>query len=162
MEIRLLDQIGGFGAFCLFGAVLGVYYTAYKLLRYFIRFSRWAIFFQDILFFVTSAVATFILLMNIAEGEVRGYILLGVLIGFSVYYFTLGALVFSVGKFLIDVIKKTHAFIDRIIISPVRKVLRSILKKTLYLVQKGFEWEKRIAKKTFCRMKKNHKKSNIA
>ena len=162
MEIRLLDQIGGFGAFCLFGVVLGVYYTVYKLLRYFFTFSRWAIFFQDILFFVSGAVATFILLMNIAGGEVRGYILFGVVIGFSAYYFTLGALVFSVGKFLIDVVKKGYGFVRRVIFLPVRKVLRKILKKTFHFGQMGAVWGKVLAKKILHHTKKIHKKSKLA
>ncbi len=162
MEIKLLDQIGGFGAFCLFGAVLGVYHTAYKLLRYFAHFSRWAIFWQDILFFATSAIATFAVLMNITEGEVRGYILLGVVIGFAAYYFTLGALIFAVGKFIIDIAQKVYEFLNRRIILPIKKFLRRILRKIAGLLKKWRQKSSAFLKKKRCRTKKSVKKSNMA
>ena len=162
MEIHLIDQIGGFGVFCLFGMVVGVYYTGFKLLRYFIHYSRWAVFFQDIFFFVTSAVGTFMLLMNVTDGEVRGYMLLAMLLGFLVYYVTLGVPIFIAGRFLIDVVKKIYGFFDRKIAGPIQRRIKEIRDKIFSFIKKWRENGKKWAKKRLYKAKKVNKKAKLA
>ena len=162
MEIHWLDQLGGFGIFCLFGMALGVYYTVFKLLRHFIRYSRRAIFFQDLFFFVTSAIVTFMLLMNVTNGEVRGYILLAVFLGFLAYYFTLGLPIFLAGRFVIDLFRKGYRNFERKIFAPIRSVLKKISNKIFSFMKKSREKGAKWRKKTLFKPKKVNKKAKLA
>jgi spore cortex biosynthesis protein YabQ len=51
------------------------------------------IFFQDMLFFTSSAAVTFLFALAINGGELRMYIFLGSAIGFTAYYLTIGRVV---------------------------------------------------------------------
>lgn len=78
---------------CGFGFCLGVYYDVFRVIRLVMRPGKRSIFFQDLLFFSTTAVFTFIFALIVTGGALRWYIFVGELIGFFAYYFTIGRVV---------------------------------------------------------------------
>ena len=104
-EISNSQQLISFGVSLLFGVGFGVYYALFKGIRRAVRHTAAAVFFEDIFFFFSTAVITFLLLLALSVGEIRLYILLGILIGFCAFYFIMSEPV-SIGfAFIIKVFR---------------------------------------------------------
>ncbi|HOP11528.1 MAG TPA: spore cortex biosynthesis protein YabQ [Oscillospiraceae bacterium] len=78
---------------CLLGIILSVFYGFFKILRIAIKFNAVAIAFQDFFFWFFSGTAVFMFALWQNDGIVRGYVLIGVLVGALAYYLTIGALI---------------------------------------------------------------------
>lgn len=78
---------------CGFGFFLGVYYDVFRVIRLIMRSGKRSVFFQDLLFFSTAAVFTFLFALIVTAGALRWYLFVGELIGFFAYYFTIGRVV---------------------------------------------------------------------
>ena len=60
---------------------------------------------QDFLFCVTAGVVIALLLFSHNSGEFRGFVLVGVGVGFAIYYFTIGRLVIRASEYVVFAIK---------------------------------------------------------
>lgn len=142
----------------LLGAVLGLCYDVFRILRIAIPSGRILVFFEDILFFLVVAAATFEFYQLTTDGIVRGYVLLGELLGFALYYFTLGALVFKAATAIIHFIQKVVGLLVKILLWPFRKLAAPVLRKL-------GRWGNRRLRglKNFCKKRKNslQKKGNL-
>ena len=79
MENPVSLQIGYFFSCSVFGALLGVVYVLFGVMRRKKRF--WLTAAADILFWVLCGPAVFLFLMGLNGGDVRGYLLFAVLSG---------------------------------------------------------------------------------
>ena len=86
------------------------------------------IFISDILFSLTATVSLILLIFQVNNGEIRGTALIGTVIGFSVYYFTVGRLTVLFSDLIIRFIKKILAFFLKFTVIPVANVLFKPLK----------------------------------
>ena len=93
-------QITAFLYSLLLGAVLCLFYDIIRATRKAGADSFFAVFIGDILFWIISAVAVFIFLVSVTNGEIRGYILFSAAVGFMLYRFTVGKPVFFVLCFI--------------------------------------------------------------
>lgn len=80
------------------GYLIGIILELFRLLRHCFLKGKYAVFIQDILFFVISAAVTFVFILRSSFGVVRGYILIGEAVGFAVYLLTLGKILFRIGE----------------------------------------------------------------
>lgn len=92
-EINLVSQIISFLYAVLVGIILSVFFDFFRALRKVKLYGKTAIFFQDIAFWIIATLITFLLLIARCNGEVRGYILIGELLGFFGYRITLSKFV---------------------------------------------------------------------
>ncbi len=96
------DQVYHMVLSCGFGFLVGGYYDIFRLLRKWLPARRWIVFWQDILFFSTTAVATFLFDMTMTGGKLRFYLFAGMITGFVTYRVTVGrfavSLLLSAGK----------------------------------------------------------------
>ena len=81
------------------GFLFGLVFDILRVLRETFRFSAVAVFAQDVLFCVASALVLFFFLLPITGGEVRGYLLCGVLAGAVAYVSTVGRALPRLGRF---------------------------------------------------------------
>lgn len=138
-EIDLADQIRSFLYSLLLG---GVFALAFYIGESFRRASRirgvW-LWLCDILYFAVAGFVTFCFLLSRSNGEVRGYILFGIALGFLAFKVLFSKLIlFCLIRFLILV---TNLFCK--IRSNILKLFHKILGKS----QKSFEKLKNNAKK---------------
>ena len=110
----------------LLGAILCAVYDVFRIIRIAFGGKTVAVFIEDILFSIIALVLTFIFVVAFNNGELRFFVLIGELIGFIAYYFTVGKLTILFSKTLISTLKKTMRFI----LKPLVKIFRSILKKS--------------------------------
>ncbi len=97
-EISLKGQLLSFAAALVLGAALCLFYDVLRALRSTGFNSFAAVTVTDIFFWLTAAVFTFLLLLGLSGGEIRGYVLLGEAAGFVLCRVTLSKLMFSVFK----------------------------------------------------------------
>lgn len=134
------------------GFLLGVLYDLFRVVRMAFTMRRVGVFIQDVLFFLTCAAVTFIFLLAVNQGEIRGFVIAGEGLGFLIYYFSFGLLAMRVSSFLVHTIRKLFHLISL----PFRaffRLLRRLFGKIGISVKKT---SKKIAKKSKFNLK-HHK-----
>ncbi|MBO4694109.1 MAG: spore cortex biosynthesis protein YabQ [Clostridia bacterium] len=91
-------SIGGQALTCLYslvlGAVLCVFYDVFRAARKTGVNSFLSVFITDIIFWLVSTVIVFLFLISTTNGEIRGYVILFSILGFLIYRFTIGRVLF--------------------------------------------------------------------
>ena len=122
MQITLLSQIQIFLYAIVFGVMLGILYTSFYILRKTFSSNKIQDFVYDLSYFIVCGFLTFIFIFTFNFGEVRIYILFGELLGFSIYYLTIGNITARIINKVIDIIKNTNLKIKRKFILPLYKI----------------------------------------
>ena len=134
--INLLYSLSLGGVFCLC-------YDFLRAFRYCSRSKTLFYFFSDLFFFALCGVVTFLLLLALTYGEIRGYVILGILLGFVLFRITLAKItlwlfikLWSFVLKLLLLMAKANAALCRKIISGINfikiyleKVYKKLLKK---------------------------------
>ena len=94
---------------CIAGTVFGVYYDIFRTLRLTVHHHGFFVVLEDILFLGTYAVFLSAFASAQARGELRAYYVIGSVIGFTLYYLTLGRFVIRLMHKLIGGIKFVFA-----------------------------------------------------
>lgn len=113
----------------LLGMVLSVIFDVFRIIRIGIPLPSFVIVIEDILYFLICAVVTYFFMLKTTYGQVRGFIIIGEIIGFIIYYFTVGKLVISVSKTIISVVKRIFKLIFAILFYPFVKIFKLVSKK---------------------------------
>lgn len=88
------------------GFMMGIFYDLFRIIRMSISKNKISVIISDLLYCIFLCFVTFLFCITVNEGQIRLYLLLGEAIGFAVYYFSLGAIIFSFSEFLVDFIKR--------------------------------------------------------
>lgn len=110
---------------CLFGVPIGIVYDIFRALRIIFPHGKLLVAIEDILFFVIYGIFLMCFTITAARSEFRVYFCAGNLLGFLVYFFTVGNAVVSVIRRIAMLIKKGLCFIFR----PVNQKFVLIFKK---------------------------------
>ncbi len=107
------------------GFALGVVYDAFRIIRraFYIAGNRavtnMVYFICDILFFIIAAVVSAIFIFHVNNGRIRGIALFGSLVGFVLYYNTLGRLVSAVTDLIIKTLYRILRLIKEAVLLPI-------------------------------------------
>ena len=125
----------------LVGAALGLVYDIFRIFRVaFIaqqhpkeqprkvnknsNFFVWAIIFvQDIAFWLIAAVVTILFIFMVNRGQVRLFALSGQVMGFIIYFFTVGRVVYKFSEQIVLFIKSAIDWANKAVIIPVCKFI---------------------------------------
>lgn len=127
---------------CGFGFLLGVLYDVFRLVRMAWFSQKAVVFFQDVLYFTVCACLTFVFMLAMNYGEVRGYVILGEILGWIIYYYSAGAMVFRVSGKIVGACRKAAAFSFSAISAPFRfafQIFRGIVKFVVKVSKKIFQ-----------------------
>ncbi len=119
------------------GAMLCFFYDIFRALRKVGFNSFWSVFFTDVFFWIVSAFITFVFLMAKTNGEIRGYILLGELVGFIVCRLTLSKFVFLILYFVFKKVYRLYWFINTIFMRFYIKTESVFAKNAVNLLKKS-------------------------
>ena len=134
------------------GFLLGIVYDLFRVVRMAFTMRRVGVFIQDVLFFLTCAAATFLFLLAVNQGEIRGFIIAGEGLGFLIYYFSFGLLAVRVSSFLVHAIHRLFFVIS----VPFRALFRLLKKLFVKIGISAKKTSKKIAKKSKFNLK-HHK-----
>lgn len=107
-----------------FGFLLGVVYDLFRIARLTVTRGKAAVFVMDVLYFFLAGIAVFIFMLAFNSGEIRFYLLLGIVLGFLIYYFTFGAFILKWSNRIIRALRRLLRFLFRVISAPPRAVFR--------------------------------------
>lgn len=111
------------------GAGIGVFYDFFRILRIAVKTHSVIIFLEDLIFFICAAIATFFFIFQTNTGQIRWFIFFGLIVGFVLYYLTIGKLVIKVSEFIINFIKSVFKILFKIFIKPFIIIFRWFYKK---------------------------------
>lgn len=119
------------------GVIFCVGYDILRALRKVKHLTDLTVFFQDVLYFIFIGFITFFVLMIFANGEIRGYIIFGIVLGFAACFLTFSKIML---KFLIlcfgfiyEINLKVVNFFNRLI-DKLREFLIKNIKKCALLL----------------------------
>lgn len=138
-EIDNSFQLFSFLASILTGIVYCLIYDILRAYRKSKAVDDLTVFFQDLIYFVVISIATFVLFMALSNGEIRAYILIGLLLGFLLCFFTLSRLfvwllrkIFSllqqVSEIIITKINRLFDFIGAFLTKWTKKLFQNLAK----------------------------------
>lgn len=110
---------------CIAGAVIGVVFDVFRALRLLVRHNRFFVLLEDLAFLCGYAVFLSAFASAAARGELRVYFMIGNVLGFTLYFFTLGNIVLRTLNKILTAAKKTLG----VIFAPLRSLYVLICKK---------------------------------
>ena len=166
----LSQQTVYFLASIAFGAALAVLYGVIRLFRYAVHSRTLPVILSDIFFFIAAGVLTSLFSLPFNKGEVRGFIIVGELIGFLTIHLTLGSLcaraseafMMSLGKFGRKISKIVKKLFEKVlkfmhfILYNISELIGRIRRK---VSDKKPKYQVRKSKNEYKRKKKNQKAS---
>ena len=105
MEISLINQASTFLVSVILGVFLSFLFDLFRALNASFKLSKKKVLINDIIYFVVSAVITFMCILIINLGEVRIYIIIGEILGFIVYRITLSRFIFNMFVILMNFLR---------------------------------------------------------
>lgn len=106
MEIHLTEQASVFLNSLFLGAVLGCIYDFFRITRLAFVIPSLLVLLEDLMFFLVSSIILFNYLLQSNHGQIRYFILVGVVLGWTIYYFSVGRLVMGLSARFIHLIKQ--------------------------------------------------------
>lgn len=148
--VSLAKQTYSFFVSVGFGFALGIVYDIFFIIRNTLSKRKWVTLVCDAVFTVSASVLSFLLLLVVTDGQVRAYAIFGELLGFFVYYFSLGVFIVKICEKITRVFKAVFSFFKRILISVLKVILFPF--KKIFSIIAGF------CKKIYEKSRKNVKK----
>lgn len=104
------------------GAVWGVYYDVFRMLRRLIGFSRVSIALQDVFFWLTSAFCLFFVCIQLNNGFIRIYFILFAFVGWGIYFATLGKMISVIFGCIADFVGRIFEIVRTCVMSGMAKI----------------------------------------
>ena len=113
MAITMSGQTIVFLRSLLLGAAVGCFYDLFRITRIAFIIPAPLVLVEDLLFFLFSSTVLFGFMLEHSFGQVRYFILLGVALGWVVYYNTVGSFVMKCSARIIRALRRLLAFLWR-------------------------------------------------
>lgn len=117
------NQVYLFGVFILNGLLIGLIFDFFRILRKCFKTKNWITYVQDISFWIITGLVVLYSIFKFNNGELRGFIFVGILIGISLYILIFSKTFIQVNLFIINFIKK---ILNIIIIKPIKLLIKFI------------------------------------
>ena len=110
----------------LVGALLGVVYEIFRVIRITLPHNDIAVFFEDLLFSFIWGFSMLIFVIELGRGELRLFFVIGNIIGFVLYFLTVGNVVNRVIRTLARAVKWLFSLILRTFVRPVGRFFNAL------------------------------------
>lgn len=125
MNTVTLNQAYLFMIFMLNGLLIGIIFDIFRILRRSFQTSNLITYIEDILFWTISSLTIMYTLFVFNNGEIRGYIFIGLFLGIALYMLFLSKTIVKISVKIILFIKKIFLGILNIIAYPLKIALNS-------------------------------------
>lgn len=115
----IFSEVSKFLFFILVGSMIGITFDIFRIIRKCFKTSDLITYIHDILFLLISAEILLTSIFIINNGELRGYILIGIIIGLILYFILLS-------KHIINISTKIILFLKKLILKPIIKLLKKL------------------------------------
>lgn len=148
----ILTQLYSLFIFIITGIVIGILFDIFRILRKSFTTPDIITYIEDIIFWIISGSLFMFVLFKFNNGEIRSYVLLGLLSGILIYLFTISKYFIKINVKIIKIIKKILSYPIKIIckiIKPfsfivinIRKIFLNNYTKILNMTKKLKKLEK--------------------
>lgn len=111
------------------GAAMGAFYDVFRLLRLAFRHHWLTIFLEDLLFCTVAAVSVFLLLLEVRNGGIRMFLLVGAAGGFFLWYHTVGLLLVSLADWIFAFFRLCLRGIVYLLFKPLALLVGMVIKQ---------------------------------
>ena len=145
MGFTNFEQVRELFLSCGMGFLLGGYYDVFRILRCVLRPGAVRVFWQDLLFFLTAALMTFLFAIAINDGVLRIYLFAGLVAGFFAYRYTVGRAVVRLITALIALLSCVRRWLSAALMIPIAgidkrcRIMVKKIRKNLKKFKKGLE-----------------------
>ena len=157
MEISITEQAQTVLLSLAFGVIIGIVYDCFRIFRLIIPAGKIIIFFQDIIFFSFFGVISFLYLLRENSGQARLFILVAIILGWGLYYTTVGSLIYKLTARSVAAIKKVLAKVFRWLFAPIKQMFVLLSRFFSEKMQKTEKYLKNKVK-TYCNLRKDNVK----
>ena len=130
----VLNQANLFLIFVINGAIIGLVFDIFRILRKSFKTSDIITIIEDILFWIITGIIILYSIFIFNDGEIRFFMFIGILLGVMLYMLILSQHIIKISVRIILTIKRILTFIFKILISPIQaiyKIIKKILKKPI-------------------------------
>lgn len=134
--------------FCLFvftitGISIGILFDIFRILRKSFKTVDWITYIQDILFWILTGIIILFSIFQFNNGEVRGYIFIGIILGVLLYMLTISKYLIKCSVTIINLIKKIISYpinlikniLKKVIVNPIVFVIKKV-KSSIVIIGK--------------------------
>lgn len=130
LQFDIVDEFYIFLIAINYGLILGGIYDFYRVFRYFSKPKKILTAVEDILFWIIITLIVFTFLVRKTDGIIRGFVILGFIIGYSFYIKVISRYSYLLLKEIFKLIFDLIGEIIKIILYPFKKILNFFASKT--------------------------------
>ena len=142
MNEIVTNQAYLFLIFILNGILIGILFDIFRILRRSFKTPNFVTYIEDTLFWIMSTLSVIYSLFVFNNGEIRGYIFIGIIFGIAIYMLFFSRIVMKISVKVISIFKEIFKFIFKILSYPVRIILNPLK----FLMKKVFSLKIDISK----------------
>lgn len=139
------------------GIFLGFLYDLLRVFRRMIKHPRWLVGLQDLVYWVVCSLIIFMEVFRNNDGNLRGFLCLGVCLGLILYFMTLSKLILAVFMKVYGIILKIVKTLLRIVWLPIKILLKPIY----FIIRKIYKYLKKLGKWLIIKYKKGKRSLRI-
>ncbi|MEG0615439.1 MAG: spore cortex biosynthesis protein YabQ [Oscillospiraceae bacterium] len=124
------EQLSQFVLCIIIGVGLGIFFDFFRVARVLLPHKNFLTAIEDIVFLLIWGVVLLVFSMEIGRGEVRIFFLLGNILGFTLYHFTLGNFVVKLLRKIISTIYRVLQKVFSVVFRPFRKIFALFCQNT--------------------------------
>lgn len=119
-----------FMAFSIVGVAIGLLFDIFRILRKTIKTNDIVTYLEDILFWILTGIIIVFSMYYFCDGQLRFFMIIGIILGTVIYILTISRYVIKVSVFIINLVK-------RIIIYPfviIYRFVKKIIFRTIFII----------------------------
>lgn len=166
MDSTVAMQLYSLLIFTISGIAIGIFFDIFRILRKSFKTPDVITYIEDAIFWIFSGLFFLFVLFKFNNGEIRSYVIIGLIVGIILYSFTISKYFIKISVFIINLVKKIIFYplhfiwnIIKKIIKPFSFIVINIRKNILNIYNKILKTTKNIKKvKHFSYGRKDFKK----
>ena len=151
-----MKELYTFLIFILTGLAIGILFDIFRILRRSFKTKDFITYIEDILFWIFTGIILLYSIFTFNNGELRGFVFIGVLLGIILYILTLSKYLIKICVYAVNIIKKIIIFPIKLLANLVKKIFIIPLNKIIVTIKK---YLKKIISKNKLSFKTNKKKT---
>lgn len=141
MPVSVINQVYVFLWSIAGGAIIALIYDLFRIKRKTVKTGIVAIYFEDLIYWIIVAVIMFAVIYHSNEGEIRGFIFIGTILGVTLYALLFSKIITKLVIFIIKLIFQILKKLWKIVIFPFKlifKILSYPAKPLVRIAQKSY------------------------
>ena len=124
MDNTIAMQLYSLVIFSISGIAIGIFFDIFRILRKSFKTPDIVTYIEDIIFWILSGVFFLFILFKFNNGQIRSYVIIGLLLGVVVYAFTISKYFIKISVIIINFIKKIVIYPIKLIYSLIKKIIK--------------------------------------